>query len=264
MHKKFGDTLVEVALAIGIFSLVAIVVVSVISASTSGAQTALEVTITREDLDAQAEALRFIHDSYVSGSQSRDTSQNNYYNLWKAVTEKAMDGNAVSDEIITFNPSSCSELYDQSSPGELRTGLGNPFVINTRQLGNPDNEKNIVISSGGTGSQKVFYEASTFPRILYGGRTASADSIGEDYDTQANYEGADYIKRVEGIYIIAVKDKGSTIVSGGGGNSSITIDKNKPAYYDFYIRSCWIPPGKDKPSTISTVIRLYDPAVIEY
>ena len=52
-----GDTLIEVAIAIAVFSLVAIGVVSVVNGSTSSTQSALEVTVSREEIDAQAEAL---------------------------------------------------------------------------------------------------------------------------------------------------------------------------------------------------------------
>ena len=70
MRKRIGDTLVEVALAIGIFSMVAISVVAVVSGSSSGAQSSLETTVTREQIDAQAEALRFIHNSYIADVKS--------------------------------------------------------------------------------------------------------------------------------------------------------------------------------------------------
>ena len=85
MKRRKGDTLIEVAFAIGIFSLVAITVVAVISASTSAAQASLETTLTREDIDSQAEALRFIHDSYINGIQSAKTGDNKYENLWKRI-----------------------------------------------------------------------------------------------------------------------------------------------------------------------------------
>lgn len=77
MVKK-GDTLIEVTLAVGIFSMIAIAVVSVLSSSTSGAQTALESTLTREEIDAQAEALRFIQNSAVNGDSR-------YKKLWDAI-----------------------------------------------------------------------------------------------------------------------------------------------------------------------------------
>ena len=42
---KRGDTLIEVMLAVGIFSMVAVAVVAVMSGGTSSAQTALETTL---------------------------------------------------------------------------------------------------------------------------------------------------------------------------------------------------------------------------
>lgn len=268
MHKKFGDTLVEVALAIGIFSLVAIVIVSVISASTSGAQNALEVTITREDLDSQAEALRFIHDSYVSGSQSKDTTQNNYAELWNAVAEKAIDREEITsvklEEYLKFNPSSCSELYDTDGLDNEKTGK--PFIINIRQLGNPEGNTNkILISNGDTNSagNPIFRTATTFPRIVYNKQVVLNDSgdkeIAEDLDSQARADDQDTIYSVEGMYVIAIKGETSQVVSGSDHTA-----KPQSAHYDFYIRSCWMPPGAERASTISTVVRLYDPAVICY
>ena len=93
--KKKGDTLVEVAFAIGVFSLVSITVVSVISASTSATQAALETTLTREDIDGQAEALRFIHDSYINGIQSERKGDNKYEELWGEITKLAYNDNYI-------------------------------------------------------------------------------------------------------------------------------------------------------------------------
>ena len=150
MRTKIGDTLVEVALAIGIFSMVAIVIVSVISASTSNAQTALEVTISREDLDAQAEALRFIHDSYMNDSQSKDTSKNRYHDLWQAITKRAISEQEEAESStapayeVNFNPETCSELYE--GDGVLSDKAGrNPFIINIRNLGG--NEEGEIVTN---------------------------------------------------------------------------------------------------------------------
>lgn len=255
--RKRGDTLIEVALAIGIFSLVAITVVSVVSASTGSAQSSLELTITREELDAQAEALRFIHESYVSGSQSKDTTENAYAEVWKAITDRAVPESSATN--IAFNPATCSSLYNPN--GFLREGdVGkNPFIINIRQLNNPGDPTAIVRYNSPIDTKSIFYPPTTYPRIIYGSRTVAAgsDVTEEDLLHQAT-SSADTIQRVEGIFIIAVKDNGSPIVSGSGGIST------KPAYYDFYIRSCWMPVGSDRASAVSTTIRLYDPAVIAY
>ena len=256
MHKKKGDTLIEVALAIGIFSLVAIVVVSVVSASTSSAQAALELTITREELDSQAEALRFIHDSFVIGSQSMDTSKNPYTELWQAIASRAIEPK---DENISYIPTTCSELYD--ADGFMNAGIRDqhPFVINARQLNTLDPAK-IIVDYDSNIAQGHFYEAATYPRILYGDILTS-DSRGL-YDQDERIE--DEIQRVEGIYITAVEGL-SDIVSNTPSDEGIDVEiGSKIAYYDFYIHSCWMPPGSERASTISTVIRLYDPAVIYY
>ena len=70
MIKK-GDTLVEVTLAIGIFSMIAIAVASVMSGGSSSAQLALETTLAREEIDTQADAIRFIHSTYSANKLLR-------------------------------------------------------------------------------------------------------------------------------------------------------------------------------------------------
>ena len=258
MKIRCGDTLIEVALAIGVFSLVAITVVSVVSGSLTGAQASLEVTLAREELDAQAEALRFVHESYVSGSQSKDTSKNNYAALWKKITDLAtkVDTDANARGAIEYNPTACSELYPRKD-GDIdasKTGNVTPFIINTRQLGDPNNQ--IILKNG---TDRVFYPAATYPRVLYGN-----DPNKEVYslEEEANYSNS-YLARSEGIFIIAVKGN-SEIVVDATNTQPNQVTNNKTAYYDFYIRSCWMPLNSDRASTISTVVRLYDPAIIDY
>lgn len=261
MRIKRGDTLVEVALAIGIFSMVAITVVSVVSASTSGAQSALETTLTREDLDAQAEALRFIHESYISGSQSEDTAENPYADLWNAITRLAVtESVAESSGALSFNPAVCSNIYDGAGRVKRTVSSQIPFIINTRKLNNPSDPASIIMTSGETSSSPIFYESITYPRIVYGNTSSGAAESINNENFYAQVESSkSTIRRVEGMFIVAVKDSGSKIVSGSSGNII-----SSSAYYDFYIRSCWMPVGVDRASTISTVVRLYDPAAIEY
>ena len=84
MVKK-GDTLIEVLLAVGIFSMIAISVVAIMSGGTSSAQTALETTLAREEIDAQAEALRYIHSSYINEKNSDNASLSSVA-LWRRIT----------------------------------------------------------------------------------------------------------------------------------------------------------------------------------
>ena len=255
---KRGDTLIEVALAIGIFSMVAITIVSVTSASTTGAQSSLEVTLTREELDIQAEALRFIHESYVAGTQSKDTSSNKYAKLWQQITSRA----AEPDADVSYNPEVCSSLYTGS--GNFNSIAGkDPFIINTRKLysAEPDD---VIVAPATLGGSGVFFEATTFPRIIYN-TSATATSPSEDFYNQTEGENGslkkETVQRVEGIYVIAVKGESQYFDGAAGATGTI---KKDVTYFDFYIRSCWMPPGATRASTISTVVRLYDPSVITY
>lgn len=255
--KRRGDTLIEVALAIGIFSMIAIVIVSVTSASTSGAQSSLELTLTREELDAQAEALRFIHDSYVSGSQAgrdnneiQNNSENPYAKLWEAITGRA----ASAEADVTYTPTTCNSIYDAG--GKLNPAAGSkPFILNLRNLSNPTSVADVLITTGDDDvsdtTKNIFYQTDTYPRTLYG-TDGDGSLLAQSQNTASN------LNRAEGIFIVVAKSESVSVTNSNGAVA------NQSAAYDFYIRSCWMPVGSDRAATISTVVRLYDPAVITY
>lgn len=221
LKRKKGDTLVEVMLAVGIFSLVAIVVTSVVSGSTSSAQTALEATLAREEVDAQAEALRFIHAAYISNPEG------DFKRLW----ENGITYGAITELNDSYPPSSCETMYENIPD--------NAFVINPRMLGSIDDENLRAILIKNNGSSGQFTTASTYPHLVYDNENKELVKNSSD----------NVLYRAEGIYDIAVAgpDYGDTGV---------------PQYYDFYIRTCWYGTGDRNASTISTVIRLYNPAVM--
>ena len=57
-----GDTLVEVILAVTVFSMVAVGTISIMNKGVAIAQHSLEISLVRQQIDAQAEMLRYIHD----------------------------------------------------------------------------------------------------------------------------------------------------------------------------------------------------------
>lgn len=61
-----GDTLIEVLFAVTVFSFVVVGALSIMNQGTAASQRSLEITLVRQQIDAQAETLRFTHDSYVS------------------------------------------------------------------------------------------------------------------------------------------------------------------------------------------------------
>lgn len=61
-----GDTIVEVLFSVAIFSLIAIGAFSLVNQGVTTAQRSLESTLVRQEMDAQAETLRFMHNAYTS------------------------------------------------------------------------------------------------------------------------------------------------------------------------------------------------------
>ena len=228
--KKLGDTLVEVTIAIGIFSMVAVAIVAVVSSGSSGAQSTLENTVAREEIDAQAEALRFIQATALTELGDKGTDSE----LWQKIASHAV---AAKEDNITYNVNDCSaDIYGNDNFLSEQKA----FIINTRKLSSGSVDEIIVPYD-----KDKFKPASTYPRIIY---SDDNDNSLMGQDTGSN------IKSVEGIYIVAVKNKETKIVDAGE-------VKNKSAYYDFYIRTCWYGAGSNTPTTISTVTRLYNPDV---
>lgn len=63
-----GDTIIEVLLAITVFSAVAVGALAVMNRTVAVAQQSLELTQVRQQIDAQAELLRYLHSARTSSS----------------------------------------------------------------------------------------------------------------------------------------------------------------------------------------------------
>lgn len=245
MGAKHGDTLIEVTLAIGIFSLIAVAVVSVVSTSTSSAQIALESTLTREEIDAQAEALRFIQSSYVNSKvYSEDSENSDYTDIWHTITAHAKSKGSITDDVVKFQPGTCDEIYNENNLSNQGA-----FIINTRKLSTLETNEVVLYAK----DSKVFYPSPTYPHLIFGMSADDDPLLDGDMDDDSS------LTRAEGIHIVAVKDPDSTYIVDGEERNV----KRTAAFYDFYIRACWYAPGAEQPTTVSTVIRLYDPDSIE-
>ncbi len=239
--RKKGDTLVEVMFAIGIFSLVAITITSVLMSGSSNMQTSLETTMARNEIDAQAEALRFIHQGYIA--EKSDEMSGPYTSLWNQIVNLAKSNDAAlarnSANVVEFRPSTCSVLYDENAENGLKKL--NAFAIDTQNIGSENAVKKYGLSNEGN-----FVESSLYPRLFYSNT---------DYDG-ALLARSTILRGIEGLFIVGVRDQDTT---------SVVKDDEQlngsTAFYDFYIRSCWYGYGKKTPTTISTLIRLYDPDV---
>lgn len=244
LKVKSGETLIEVMLAMAILSIVAVSVVSTMVNGTFALQTTLESTMARNEIDAQAEALRYIQSSYIA-ERDDASAGDTYTKLWKQLTANAISASdAVIYQLVDLD--SCATLYDEAQDKSIKriAGAKSGFIINTRKIGQVDGT---IVKYNKTN----FKQASLYPRVVY---TNESDS---SLNVSGNNVASSALYAAEGIYIIVVSDAEDTIVATDGDSSGT---KKGSAYYDFYIRTC--SQGLDAaPNLISTVVRLYDPDV---
>lgn len=272
---KRGDTIIELMFALAVFSLVAVLSVSIMNLGTSTAENALEMVTARNELNAQAEALRFVHSSYISeqtlpkrGELTEQQIQNGeqhqqYDSLWEAIITNAIEPSEaaaagffnLADSATNQNEfmvSGCARMYNQDTPtGQTLLAQTNAFVLNTRNLSSRDAAGNLDLGISYVSARtqpEIFRAADLNARIIYDADTSLSN---ENSDSQL-HEGDlsqgvvyDRIRWAEGIWVIAVTD---------GAN-----DPAQSAYFDFYIQTCWYGPHTSSPTTLDTIIRLYNP-----
>lgn len=69
LHRQAGDTLIEVLFAVTVFSLVAVSSLAIMNQGTLSSQRSLEMSLVTQQIDNQAQALRFMHEAYVTNYQ---------------------------------------------------------------------------------------------------------------------------------------------------------------------------------------------------
>lgn len=275
-NTKRGDTIIEVMFAIAVFCLVAVISISMMNLGLHSAENALEVVTARNEINAQAEALRFIHSSYISERTLPSLTDpayvagekyQQYEKLWQTITNNAISpAEAEAGGLLNLADTvgnndteggshavGCARVYENTPTGTLLS-RNHAFVINTRNISSLDTLGNADVSVSYISAQSrpnVFRAADINARIIYKTTQLGAgdtDSVSQFTDGGYIY---DTVKYAEGIWVVAVTD-GTTNASGA------SISK----YYDFYIQTCWYGPNTTNPTAIDTVIRLYNPEYI--
>lgn len=140
---KRGDTLIEVLFAIATFSLVAVGGIAIMNKGTAASQRALEITLVRNEINSQAETLRFINASYISAYKKGISSYGS--------DTPAEEWNTIRNNTVTMSSSfsaenmSCPQRPDGS------------FILNSKKA------KFVSPSSG------VYSQADTYSMITYDG-----------------------------------------------------------------------------------------------
>jgi len=123
-QNQRGDTIIEVLFAVAVFAIVAVGGMAIMNQGTATAQRSLEVTQVRQQIDAQAEAIRYIHQAYVASYQQGGTPTGTAAQ-WPAMTNPTTGrgASAASD----FSQLASGAACPTTVPGER------PFVLNARR-----------------------------------------------------------------------------------------------------------------------------------
>ena len=121
-----GDTLIEVLFAVSVFSFVVVSALAIMNQGTAASQRALEIILVRQQVDAQAETLRFMHDSYVAVYQPGIT-----FNTTDATTSPAEEWYKMV-QAIKANPQTSASAF---TVGETcPSAPGGSFIVDSRNV----------------------------------------------------------------------------------------------------------------------------------
>lgn len=156
-HIERGDTLVEVLFAITVFAFVVVGALSIMNQGSAASQRSLEITLVRQQIDAQAETLRFMHDSYVAVYRPGIS-----FNTTDATTTPAEEWYTMTRSGITATSASEFGAVDDVCP----TPPGESFVMDTRNARFID------------GTPATLVPAVTFPQLTFNDSDAFVASEG--------------------------------------------------------------------------------------
>lgn len=274
---KRGDTIIEVMFAIAVFSLVAVITIAMMNLGTANAEGSLELTTARHELNAQAEALRFVHSAYIAEAAlptcntpilQRGEKCQRYKDLWEAIISYARpsmpDDRAqqsiidISNTLNNNDPSAgdyngktgCQRAYEPGVfGGDNLLTANHAFILNIRDLNvasrsdnsTLDNPTRALISASNS-SENKFFASPLSARIIYAQSDHPNETTEDGFAIHNTYN---QVARVEGLWVVAI----------AGDSSASAV----PPFYDFYIQTCWNAPNSLSPTILDTVIRLYNP-----
>lgn len=297
LTTKRGDTIIEVMFAIAVFSLVAVITISMMNLGTANAEGSLELTTARHELNAQAEALRFIHSAYTAELALPECSSltddqidkgekcQQYNQVWKKITKGALspvdldNSKTAANRVINISDTlsnndtsgtldygkaiGCARAYQPISElsGKSLLVASNAFILNVRNMNVTTAESRIVPNN------------SMINRVVI---SATNTNVSTNIDTPGSdikFTPAPLSARI----LYASEDDASKTTDDGyaarnqynqvvraEGIWVVAIageaDSDKePPFYDFYIQTCWNAPNSLAPTILDTVIRLYNP-----
>jgi type II secretory pathway pseudopilin PulG len=121
--QQKGDTIIEVLFAVAVFAMVAVGSLTIMNQGTATAERSLEITLVRQQIDAQAEAIRYIHQAYVAAYQKGSTAPTGTAAEWIKMTDPSSGHGATQASAFGVTDGvNCPSTV----PGQK------PFILNAR------------------------------------------------------------------------------------------------------------------------------------
>lgn len=178
VKTKRGDTIVEAVFAFAIFGFIAVSSLLIMRQGMAKTQTAQEINLVRAQINAQAEALRYIHSSALSDYAS-DNTNSDIYKKWVEVT----------GYVTTDTPDPSADLIDGAICTPIATVNPRAFVLNPR--GGSLDIKSVPLLN----------QAVSYSRLVYGSSGDTNNIDLSDLNT--------VLTSVEGIWVEGFKVAGS-------------------------------------------------------
>lgn len=124
LRLQRGDTIIEVLLAFTVFSLVSVGTMTIMGQGTNASQRALEITLVRQQIDAQAEALRAAQQSYTRNDDPNSA--------WNSI---ALGSSGDSTHFVSSDETPCP-ISSQMNNGASNVFIMNPHTATATTTGN--------------------------------------------------------------------------------------------------------------------------------
>ena len=234
MSVKHGDTIIEVVFAFMVFATVSVASIGIMNSGLNQAQRSLEVTMARNEIDAQAEAIRFIHNNFSAEREFRE-DEKQFTALWNRITgqhaiqpSKLKNNNVFRDvnNYETCEAAYQAQVYDVARiNNDVAPYVINPRLLQPRSIASTNQEYNelltkMIINRNATSSvdgnrAKVMRPTSLYPRLTYTTLMFSrdlTDGAGEsrgttNEDTLAESKIFREVYSAEGIWVFTVREK---------------------------------------------------------
>lgn len=156
-----GDTIIEVVVAVAVFALVAITGLAMMNQGTAMAQRTLEIGLVRQQMDAQADGLRYLNRAFVMDYDNNGLPTE----AWRKIADEA-NGKAVSSA-VPFQ-----DIFDTN--GCVLPTSGKAFALDLNELSG-------FMENPTAGASKALLTPTittpTYSQIRYTGGVATAEGI---------------------------------------------------------------------------------------